>query len=204
MEVKFLSDIREIMMDKFIQCACHHNYQVLLMEGEATDQELIDAWIKVKSEHLKNINNTRANIDIEAAKEISDYELKKETVESLLDILIANYDERIIECLTDEGYDYAFTEDTYKDDIDRVRAELACEGMAINDHRIRIEESGSSLPEEQGYYEAIAALQKAFGLCAGLAPMRASKEISIYEYGMFFNQFNKMVKTNKTEVADAE
>lgn len=199
METRLLINAKEVMMDKFIECVCHRNYAVLVIEGTATEEEIVEAWIKVKSQYMQLLKSAQADVKIEQVNETTEYHLKKVTVEYLLVILYMGYDQDIIEQLQEEGYDYPFTEETYLEDIEKVIAELGSEGIPISLYQENIEAAMEESPQEDMYYESIAILQKSFGLCSGQSPMQAARSLSVYEFALFCNKHNQLKPKKETE-----
>lgn len=195
-EYSVLTSIKEVTMDIFIRCDCHKDYKAIVLTGDPPDDELYLAWLEIKSQHQENIKDAQANRNISAVHDIAVFELKKKAVECLLTVLDEIYSEEIIEQLREEDYDYPFTPESYKTDMDRVRAELASEGLPIYDYRQKLQavaEEGIR-PDEDRYYKFIAVLQKQFGICTGKSPINAAKELTVYEFGLFYHQFIQQVK----------
>lgn len=173
----------------------------MLLPGvkDCSDDDLLLAWLNIKSQLHELLKDGQSSNAIESIHDIANFKLKKETVESLLTVLARGYDHEIIELLQNEEYDYQFTEETYIDDIKKVRNELACEALHIAELQTRLREMGneSTATEESSIYETIQRLQKHFGLCAGKSPLSASKELTVYEYGVFCNKYNQQASKSK-------
>jgi hypothetical protein len=200
------TSIKALTMDRYIECACNHNYKALLInsEVECPHEVLFHAWIDIKSQFQEILNDSQSRHSIQSITEIAAFDLKKVTVLSLISVLSGQYDEEIIELLRNESYDYAFTRDSYVEDIRRVGNELVCEELAINEMREKLDNMASdgAATEEKTFYAAIQRLQKQFGLCAGRTPMFAAKELTVYEYGIFCNQYNDYIRTNTKTTED--
>lgn len=195
------TSIKELTMDKFITCACEHDLSVLIISGEPSQMELTMAWLNIKSQHIDNVNDPQNAMMLSNAADKYAFKNKSVRVNALLAALEEVYDDRIIEQLRLDEYDYPFTENSYHEDILKVRAELGSESLDIvdSDENGAENEDDVSKTTEQGYYNTIAALQKHFGLCSGAPPMKAAKELTVYEFGSFLSQYNKEIRISNNK-----
>ncbi len=207
------SSIEELTMDRFIACACDNNLKVLIKSGKPSDIELIMAWLTIKSQHLSNIADPQSQRQIEMTLEIIEFDWRRFEIETLLCLLEEGYKADVADKLQGYDYDYPFTEETYRDDIAKVRAEIGSEALGIDAMRIQLnklpdDEDGTAQPlgagVKQSFYNAILVLQKHMGLCAGITPMMAAKILTVFEFGTYLKEFNAMKRINNAPKQPAD
>jgi hypothetical protein len=185
-------------MDRFIACVCDNDLKTLVITGEPSDEELQNAWLSIKSQHIENLKDPHALHQVDMTLELVNFEWKCWEINTLISLLKDKYEEDVVKSLRRYGFKYPFTEDSYTDDIDKVRAKLGSEGLEYASLREQLHATGdnSSKPVKETYYMTITALQKHFGLCHGLSPMRAAKELTVYEFGFSLKEYNKQARAN--------
>ncbi|MBS1988756.1 hypothetical protein JST56_07260 [Candidatus Dependentiae bacterium] len=198
------TSIEQLTLDRFIDCVCDNNMQRLVIDGDPSPADLAEAWIVIKSQHLENMNDAKSNFHIVNGVEFHRFQLKRLAVEALLYLLEKNgYDEELIDLLRDEEYDYPFTEETYQEDIIKVRGELGSESLDVESYLQQTGEE-SQTPTKEVFYKSLMALQKHLGLCTGMPPRKAAAELTVYEFGMACKEYNKLAKaTNPQENVNA-
>lgn len=186
-------------MDKFIACACDKDLRVLIIEGEPHAFELSMAWVNIKSQHLQNVADPQSNMQIQSMGEIIEYDWRRAEVETLLFLMNERLTPEVVVKLQEYDFDYEFSADSYAEDMHKVLAELGSEGIDIEMMRSNLyglhdeAETTDSAGTKQSYYNTILQLQKHLGLCTGMTPMMAAKILTVYEFGTYLKEYNRMI-----------
>lgn len=187
--------IKELMMDKYIDCVCNNNLRALEPDGNATEEELQTAWRKIRSDYMEASADAQVNHMLANSWDAEAFMRLALAVKELLRWFALLYDERFAETLRSLGYDYPFTKDTYEEDIQHVLTELECEELRIKDKANEMSEGKSEAkPTEQFYYRTIVMLQKNLGIFPNSGPMLASRHMTVYEFITYCRMYNEMNK----------
>lgn len=198
------TSIELLTMDKFIACACDKDLRVLIIEGEPHAFELSMAWVNIKSQHLQNVADAQSMMQVQSMGEIIEYDWRRAEVETLLFLLSEKLTPEVVAKLQEYDFDYEFSEDSYREDMERVLAELGSEGIDVEVMRNNLyglhdeAETTDSSTTKQSYYNTILQLQKHLGLCTGMTPMMAAKIITVYEFGTYLKEYNRMISLQNT------
>lgn len=132
-----LTRCEDVSMKQFIACICDSDFNQLLIEGEATAEQLAEAWASLFLEYCDLAEHTEVRYKIRLQAETILFKAKIDTAESCIEYLRTANNCRInipnvriagfIKCLQDLGFekDFDFTDEKqFVKDLDRVAAEL--------------------------------------------------------------------------------
>lgn len=204
-----VTELKKLTVEQYITCDCDKDYSVLIINGTPPDDVLYNAWVNLSSLYVDMVKDSQTAYEIDAIFDEEGYKLKEFAVLIAADILNFRYDERVCDAIKELGFEYALSEDSYQTDMDCIKAELGSEAlMFLTDQTTKPEPVTGEIKRER-YYLTIAALNKEYGICFGLSPVKAAKEITMYEYALFYKQFvekQKLLKSkyNKSQLNNTE
>jgi hypothetical protein len=114
-------------MDQFIQCICHNNLKVLVVEGEANAEQIAEAWTNLFYNYC---DESEANETLYRTKLVSEITLLKQRNYVVMDwvkILRLQYFERLCNALKIMGYEYELNPNNpeqYNADLLRITHEI--------------------------------------------------------------------------------
>lgn len=159
--MKVYEHCSEFPLSRFITCLCEEDYSVMLIEGEATEYELKQAWSKIYDEFLDLKGKDSPNEFLTLFNEYESLFYKHTVIEKCVELLKWYHDERLIEILKKSGYNFPFNhEDTerYLKDLDRV---LTRSKKLILDMEVRrgqldaIQRANAGIKIDRNYFDTI-------------------------------------------------
>lgn len=185
--------IKELMMDKYIDCVCNGNLKALSADGQGSDEDLQRAWRKIRSDYMEASADAQVNHMLATSWDAEAFLRMATAVKELLRWFAMVYDERFAETLRGLGYEYPFTEETYHDDIQHVLTEMECEQLRIKDKATEMSAGKPDVkPTEQFYYRTIVMLQKSLGIFPNSGPVLACRQMTVYEFITYCRMHNEM------------
>lgn len=106
--MKLITKCRDLMLTGFIDCLVYQNYDVLVVEGNATEQDKAAAWDQVWNEYLTLINLPNYKYVTELIRQIALLYLKLNIVEWNVKALQNGYYPDCVKALKDVGLNYKF------------------------------------------------------------------------------------------------
>lgn len=103
--IQLYNDIDLTPLSVFIACFCRHEYQALIIEGEPTEAELMDAWTTIYAQSVDICGSQNSQYVLELQKDIELLQYKITTTEGALKLLAIKHDDRIVAILRGLKYD---------------------------------------------------------------------------------------------------
>ena len=142
------SSLDKLLFTDFIKCACDKDYSVLVVQGEATVDQLQGAWVVLWSEHLELMGSKEAEAHIELSAKVERMSTKINIVSNLIEVLKAEPHESLIAELKEWGYNYQYTPESIENDLQRVANKLANDktklAIAVKEYEDKQLESGNN------------------------------------------------------------
>lgn len=108
---------------RFIRCICDNDLQQLVIEGEATEDELVDGWQVLYQEYIELSGNTATDYQATLTSEIAQLFYKYTSITEAVELSRKYRYDEIILMLKKEGYNFQFNHNdpvSYHKDLDRV------------------------------------------------------------------------------------
>lgn len=99
----------DLPFDIFIACSEHGQYEKLIRQGTFTQADLIEAWSNIQLEYIDLIEEPETLYIAHLERDIRILHHRISTVETTCYLLGIVYDERLVDCLKDFGYNYDFS-----------------------------------------------------------------------------------------------
>lgn len=195
LQPNIITSIKELMMDQYIDCVCHGNLRALSPDGAATDEALQQAWRQLRSDYMEASADAQAGHVLATGWDAESFVHLSAAVRELLRWFDMVYDERFAQALRELGYDYAFLPETYKEDMQHVLTELACEELRLKEATAALAdaEKPNTKPTEQSFYKTIVMLQKHLGIFPNTGPMLACRQMTVYEFVTYTRMYNELM-----------
>lgn len=133
-----VEDIMQVKVKQYRMCVVHGDLKSLLMYGEATDEDLDNAFMNILSQFYQIKKDKHIKEYIDARLEIERKKLHINRVSSVVEALRGNYDEALINELREDGYNYfAYSVKTIDKDLNRV---LSHEKKHVRRHDFLVEQ----------------------------------------------------------------
>lgn len=126
--LQLLSRCDEVTMEVFMQCMCDNNLHSLVVSGEATPEQIADAWFTLFYEYCDLIEAYETKFRTRLIMQLKVNKLKLDFCRSALKVIKVYPSHQLIACLKHIGYDFDFDANNQKqftNDIVRCEAELA-------------------------------------------------------------------------------
>lgn len=131
---KLFRSITQIPLCRFLECDCDGNLRALIIEGDATEQELNEAWAVIKSQYADAMGNKKFVTFKTLFKQIGVMRLTLMQIELLINILHNVYHEDIAARLNKElKTSFQFTPD------DRAKYFETLEACRIRSKKLKID-----------------------------------------------------------------
>lgn len=134
-----ITELDKLLFPQFIECAVNNNLQVLVLSGNATEDQKNDAWMHLLSQYYGHSGNTNAATYIQKAAKISALDEKCTKVS----ILVASIEllhksktfteekQKLIVRLKEWGYTNSFSEDALVADLQSVGRQLSNDRLKL-------------------------------------------------------------------------
>jgi hypothetical protein len=96
---KLYDHIDQLLMSKFIDCYCDKKYESLIIEGEASVEQLEEAWSNIFYQFIDANSDNESIYILTLKKDISLLEYEIKLVECIASMLMINYSEKLIKML---------------------------------------------------------------------------------------------------------
>lgn len=113
--------LSEVKASTFIKCAVHEDYRSLILDGEATDERLADAWASILSEYYDKAGGKKSKQFLDLHKKIAKLALRINHIHTLCEQFELQYDDVFKPIFKGYGYNFPFTVSSYINDIARIR-----------------------------------------------------------------------------------
>lgn len=92
-------------MDKFVECICFDNYDVLIISGKATRLQLLNAWVLILTEYHELKGNDLINNEVwDIQREMIRINNHLVLLQHCVDFLWDKYSDSIVESVCNMGY----------------------------------------------------------------------------------------------------
>lgn len=151
----------EFPLSRFITCLCDNDYSVMLIDGEATEEELQQAWAKIYDEYLDLTSKNNNNEFLFLWNEYESLFYKHTVIEQCVELLKWWHDENLVGILKQHGYNFPFNpEDTerYWKDLERVvtRSKKLLLDMKVRKEQLdAIQSASSGAKIDRNYFDTI-------------------------------------------------
>jgi len=108
---------------RFIRCICDDDLKQLIIEGDATDDELKEVWQAIYQEYIELSGTTATDYQTTITAEISQLFFKHTAIVEAVELSRKYRYDEIIAMLKKEGYNFQFNHNdlpSYHKDLDRV------------------------------------------------------------------------------------
>jgi len=122
--MNLLTSIRELPANLFIEIDCSGDRTPLIIEGEASAEELEEAWENLLAEYLDAKDGEEGQERVRTAGEAEELVLQILTCETLLKALPLDDTGKVAEELRAHGLDYAFTPESMEEDVRKCETEM--------------------------------------------------------------------------------
>jgi hypothetical protein len=185
------------MLDKFIECYCHKNYKVLIIEGKPSDEQLLECWDKLLADYIELMGGDEHKDNVSKVEEINEASLRVNRVEAVLEVLNVAPTEGLFETLYTFGYELPKLKYN-EDNLLRVcKLVIACMKRDVTNINMWSHILDEKNPKEnkqlteEVFYSSLVDLSETFGVVLD------EKKLSVYSYVMY-------IKKHKTKIERLE
>lgn len=144
--MKLITDLEDLLFRTFIKCHVEQQYSCLLLEGEATPDELRHCWENLLSQYHELTGNTDAVHHIKRTAKIEAYTMKVLHVEALCmaveeAVILPAVLETVVKLLQIWGYKRQFTAETLQNDLKYIRNSNGNDRLKLKRLQIENEEA---------------------------------------------------------------
>jgi len=104
----------ELSFDRFIACSVRGEYEQLIKKGNFSQADLIEVWSNIQLEYIDLIEDVETMYIAQLERDIRLLHYHISTVETTCYLLSIIYDDQLVKCLKDFGYNYDFAPDNPK------------------------------------------------------------------------------------------
>jgi hypothetical protein len=108
---------------RFIRCICDDDLQQLVIEGDVTENELVEGWQAIYQEYIELSGTTANDFQATLAAEISQLFYRHTAITEAVGLSRQYRYDEVIDMLKKEGYNFPFNHnepESYHRDLDRV------------------------------------------------------------------------------------
>lgn len=190
-------------LSKWIAIVTSGDISLLAIEGNPPQPVLDETWMELTSQFQEAMPGKETGYFFSLMKKVASFKIKHTYITEILYVFKMVYDERLIEQLQLDDYDYPFTRESYLDDIEKVENELRCEQLEIDQAEEELNgwQYESDKPTEKTFYSTLTKLQKYFGINTPIT--RWAEEISVFDFSVYCTEyqahFDKLKKDNEPQ-----
>jgi hypothetical protein len=109
-------------MENFLQCLCEENYHSLIIEGDATDRQLQEAWIIILAEYYELRGDTFEGTETwQLSRDVMRLQNHLFLLEQCVEFLKVRWSDSIAESVKKLGYTFQpASKENYAEDLNRV------------------------------------------------------------------------------------
>jgi len=182
----------EFPFDRFIQCSVHGKYELLIISGQHSQGDLLEAWSNIQLEYIDRIEEEETLYIVNLEKDITLLHHQITTTETTCYLLSMIYDEKLVQCLHELGYNYDFEEGNDKMNANSLGAiknrlaplKLKYQVKCIEYEELQKNKSVGEKASEKFYKMMLVRLAKFMGV-----PLIRAKDITTGEYCDLFKEF---------------
>jgi len=197
--------LKELPLERFVKCIVDGSYDALKVnEADGIDSNtLFTTWIGILSQYYEAKKDATAFKYIELMSSMNYLTLKITTTNKIIECLEVAYNARFCELLQDLEFDYPLTEESYIDDLEKVKVQLIEDEMQytfIEQKYKELEadkEGTATKATEEMFLTQIMLIQKHLGYCTSMTPREAMSRLKVDEYAMQCMAYEAMVKQSQ-------
>lgn len=203
------TSIDDLLLSKFIACLCKQEYTQLVIDGEATLPDLLEAWSNLYAQFLDLMGDSESEYMLQLQKEIGLLTFKISTVQSILEVLWIIHDDRLVEVLKAFGFDTRkLTRDNgeYRKELTRISNRLAKFRLRLQERTnelIAYQDSKGEGEEKETINETYFTKQLA-RLSRFQGYRLRANEITVAEFGAVFKEYLNHFKAKHKTFDDGE
>ena len=185
-----ISSIKKLPAETFIEICCTENYNLLVVSGTATEDELGSLWMHILLQFYDTKEDTNTITYLTTKAECEMLKLVANVVE-LLCLRIDTYGETadVLKALSDLRY-------PMKSDTAGIRAMLNNDKLKIKELEKRMLEltpkTNGNKPKDKDFYQMLMSYNEVFKTGYTM------KEISTFEYALFSKRLEQYIENNQT------
>ena len=97
-------DLKELTLDRFIDCYCHGTLERLIKSGTPPQDNLIEAWANIQQKYIETIGGEDYSTKVNVITTINELSSKVERIEALIEVLSIAPTEGLFMQLYEFGY----------------------------------------------------------------------------------------------------
>lgn len=134
-------------MENFIQCLCEENYRTLIIEGEATERQLQEAWILILAEYYELRGDTSEGMEVwQLSRDVMRLQNHLFLLEQCVEFLKVKWSDSIAESVNKLGYPFRpASKEDYAEDLNRVVNKAKTKYIQLQQHIKQLEEQVKKL-----------------------------------------------------------
>lgn len=126
------TSIKDIVLDVFVDYLISRDTSLLVISGEPPAEELSQAALNLVSQYQEAISNVQSKHHLRMVADVEQARMRIDRVSMLCQALKPRYAPVIVEELKLDGFDFAFTEESYLADVEKVETRLKSELVKFN------------------------------------------------------------------------
>lgn len=138
-------------MENFIQCLCEEDYAYLVIEGEATDRELHEAWVLILAEYYELRGDTSEGMEVwQLSRDIMRIQNHLFLLEQCVEFLKEKWSDSIAESVNKLGYPFKpASKEDYTEELNRVVNKAKTKYIQLRQNIKLLEEKVSKLGDKK-------------------------------------------------------
>lgn len=193
------TDIHDLPMRVFVACIVDSDLSGLLIEGSATDADLMEAWSNLYAQYVDLLGDAETEYTLYLQRDIALLTHKITAIECALNILAIRHEDLVVIALKDFGIDTSqlyIGNHKYAQELKRISIQLAR-------FRLELKEKENELAERDGddkepvtkayFTKILSRLSKYQGY-----PLRIN-ELTIGEFAAHLKEYNSQALKNNTK-----
>lgn len=190
------TDIKVVRLDSFIKMCVHNDFSGIVLAGNPDKEQLNNARESIMFQYHDTIREHKTEHYKKQTGLMNSLSLKINGVNMIITALSLCYYLPLIEELKQYGYTtYQFTEDSYKQDLERIKTALKRDKIQhdrINAEISKENRKGGGKMTEDSFYDSLAELRKFENYQS--EPIILAKEMTVYGYCQALKRYNAHIE----------
>jgi hypothetical protein len=183
-------DLKELTLDRFIECYCNDNLSKLVKFGEPTAEELQEAWDEIFTQYIEIIGGEEVQDKLKLIRDMNFLSMKVERIGALLDVLSVAPTEGLFEQLFAFGYNLPkmpYNEDSIKALSKIITAHMKRDVVEVQilSDRLKKETGEQKRQTESDFYALIVEISDMFKV------VLKESETSVMAFAMYINKYKQ-------------
>ena len=187
-----------IPFSKYIDIVVSKDFKLLIIEGDATESELYNAWNTINELYIEAIGDLDTKIRIESAREIAYLEGRINIANAIISQLKLKYSDALIQMLSNFGYIISVEPNEANLDayINQFKGYLNAELLELKEKLNEIDKGDKKTTEitRQYFEKIIVAIELTFKFQINI------DKISLSKYCEYINSYNNHVKNLEKQI----